>query len=168
MNTSSISYTGIVRRLKADEWQPHFQLAQRVTPASVQKFRPISIERFRSPLIERWMNRIVEPASGISRWGIAVYPQGDHEPVASAQFTARTRPKGFHEMNVRFDPTHPDVAVYILSAGISLLQDASPGHIIHIHIYSWQETLVLAAQAIGCTIYHTYYTMGVKLKENFI
>jgi ribosomal protein S18 acetylase RimI-like enzyme len=152
-----------IRYLKADEWQPHFQLAQRVTPADVQKFRPITIERFRSPMIERWMNRIVETATGISRGGMAIYWRGNPEPCASAQFTARVHPGGFHELNVRFDPAHPGLAVYILNAGVALLQNAHPNHPIHIHLYCWQEPLVLAAQELGCSKYHTYHTMGMTL-----
>lgn len=154
----------LVRYLKADEWQPHFQIAQRVTPADVQKFRPITIERFRSSLIKRWMNRIVESASGISRGGMAIYWRGNQEPCASAQFTVRVRPGGVHELNVRFDPVHPGLAIYILNAGISLLQNAYPNHPTHIHVYSWQEPLVLAAQEIGCSKYHTYHTMGMNMK----
>jgi GNAT superfamily N-acetyltransferase len=160
----SIPSRYIVRRLKANEWQPHFQVAKRITPTHVQKFRPITRERFQPRLVGRFINQIIEHTSGISSWGMAVYSQENQEPVASAQFTARTRPGGFHEFNIRVDPAHPAVAAYSLSSGISLLQEAGPGHPIHIHIYAWQESCLLAARTIGCRVHHTYLTMGMKLR----
>ncbi len=154
----------LVYFLKANEWQPHFQLAAWVTPADIQKYRPVTVERFEPPLIERWVNRIIEPAAGISRGGIAIYWHKKQGPCAAAQFTARTRSGGVHELNVRIDPAHSELAPFLLCEGISRVQCIHPGHPVHIHIYSWQESLVLAAQKLGCIKSYTYYTMGMKLK----
>jgi hypothetical protein len=154
-----------VRDLKSEQWQPHYELAKRVTPTNVQKFRPITVGRFQPSWIDQWLNRIVEPASGISSSGIAIYLREDRQPCATAQLTARTRQGGFHELDIRLDPAHPKVAVTILNAGISRLQNSHPNHSIHVHVYSWQEPLMLAAQEIGCSKLHTYHTMGMNVNS---
>lgn len=50
-----------------------------------------------------------------------------------------------------------------LEEGIPLLESQYPAHTIHLRFYTWQEPLLAAAQAIGCMVYRTYHTMGMRL-----
>ncbi|MGE5463370.1 MAG: hypothetical protein ACM3PS_08440 [Syntrophothermus sp.] len=80
-----------------------------------------------------------------------------------SQYTARTRPKGYHEIDLRIDLEHSKIAEDLLGAGTTLLEPQSSGHAIHLHRYTWQEPLLAAAQAIGCMVHRTYSTMGMRL-----
>jgi hypothetical protein len=81
--------------------------------------------------------------------------------VAWGKYLARTRPGGVNYASMRVDQQHPAVAICLESHLIKLIQQISPGRRIIFSIPDWQEPLIKASIAIGCTERNQYHRMGL-------
>jgi hypothetical protein len=64
---------------------------------------------------------------------------------------------------MRFDPKHGAVASGLVSHMIQIVQHISPGRRIMFSVPDWQDALIQASLAIGCTERTRYHRMGMFL-----
>lgn len=145
------------------DWHADYQLAQRIIPASVQRYEPAEEARFRRPQFARPLMPIIRRAIGVREGKIAIHTASDGQLVALAEYTARVRPGGLNYTNMRIDPAHAELASYLVQNLIRTTQRLSPGRRTEFTIPQWQDMVIEAASAGGCVKRLEYDRMGMIL-----
>ncbi|MFZ6030561.1 MAG: hypothetical protein ACOYYS_22875 [Chloroflexota bacterium] len=87
----------------------------------------------------------------------------DREVAAWGYSRARTRPGGTNSIAIRADPSHPEIAGYLIPYLLNWVQRNSPGREIYLSLAGWQEQETEAALALGFEdIGRQYLSMGLK------
>jgi ribosomal protein S18 acetylase RimI-like enzyme len=142
------------------DWRTAFELARRVTPQRVTLYEPVIEARFRTPRLMLLVGRLFERLAG-SRSGQFAVRAADRSAVAVGQYTYRTRPGGKNTVRLSIDPTHPQLAEFVLRHVLASMRRVSAGHRVELTFDDWQSALVEAAQALGCERRYGMHRMGL-------
>lgn len=153
----------VVSPLEFSDWRTRYELERRITPPNVQEYEPVEEARFRQPPSMRLLIKIARKAQGVREERIGVHTASEGQTVAWGESTARIRPGGLNGIRLQMDPAHAELAPYLLQHLIRTTQQVSPGRRIEFGIPHWQDALIKAAEAAGCTKRYEYHRMGLAL-----
>ncbi|WP_119066894.1 GNAT family N-acetyltransferase [Aggregatilinea lenta] len=144
------------------EWEPRFDLMQRITPPDVAVYQPVEQGRFRQPGPARLLMPVMRAATGTQSQEV-ILRGPDGGVVASAGFGARTRSGGRHNLRIALDPAHPALAPYLVRHTLGELLGLGPGHRVELSVPHWQPALVIAAEDAGFARPADHQTMGLRI-----
>ena len=150
-----------LKPLSRFDWQTRFALAKRITPEHITRYEPVIEGRFRVPPIMPLFGFLFEAAGGVHSERFAIYSSNE-QVVAVCQYNYRTRPGGLNFVSVSVDPSHPQLADFVLCYTLATIQKASPGHRVQLSFEDWQTALIEAAEAVGCEKRFGEHHMGLK------
>lgn len=149
--------------LSPHDWQPRFELENRITPGAMLRYDPVLEGRFKRPLGMRLLYPILQRAQGFREQDFTIRTAGDGRLVARGGYTLPTRGKGVNNLRARLDPAHAELAPYLVGALLHEATTLSPGHRIEFAIHQWMESVVAAAEAHGLHRRVEYLLMGMEL-----
>ena len=156
-----------ISSLSPTQWQPFYQLAERVTPPEVQKFRPVLTATFRMPPSMRTVFWLMNSLSGVRERGIVIRAGKNNvatDPtVATAVVTAHTRGSSMNFSRIMLDPEHPQLADHLVASTLDTFRRLSPRSRIECHLPTWQPELLAAAKLCGFQEQYEGHTMGMKV-----
>lgn len=150
-------------RLSPQNWRLHYELAQRITPASVQNYRPVTVHQFRTPASVRLFMGMLNTFSGVQERGLLVRAEADQQIVATLRLTAYRGSGGMNTCTIQLDPAHDALAPYLIQKMLHTFEQVSPKNRIAIGIPAWEAALIEAAESSGFTRVTEYHSMGMKL-----
>ena len=145
------------------EWQPRYALEKRTTPVKVGKYEPVEVDRFRQSGMERLLMSIVMYTQGVYEEHILVQTKTDGQIVAYGGYTVPKRGKSIIKLKAHLDPTHPELASFLLSYLTQNATARQPGLRIELSIPKWQKVLVSTAEDAGFEQRMEYCRMGLEL-----
>ena len=138
-----------IKSLSPYDWRTRFVFARRVTPAHITSYEPVTEARFRISKVMTFLGKLLESVGGAHTERFAIYgPNG--EVAGIGQFTCRTRAGGTNLAQASIDPSHPELAGFILGYVFSAIQKASPGRRTEIGFEDWELALIQCAEEMGC------------------
>jgi GNAT superfamily N-acetyltransferase len=152
-----------VKALTQANWRPTYELVKRITPPNVQSYLPVEESRYRVGLIERVLMPIFETGTRTKR--IGVYSSG-REIVATANYSARTRPGGVNGLSVTVDPAHSLLASYVIHSLLNEITRIAPGRNIEMRLMSWLAPTIEAAKTAGFEQRMAGNRMGLTLTDH--
>jgi hypothetical protein len=144
------------------DWRYQYELALRIVPPDVQRFQPIREAHYQPRLSGRLAARVTSLVSATRERSIAM-STSEGQVVAVAGYSVRKRPGGVNSLSIRVDPTHAEIAPYLLHNLIRTTQSLSPGRRIVVTVPHWQREVMEAANAVGCVEHVQYHRMGKLL-----
>jgi ribosomal protein S18 acetylase RimI-like enzyme len=145
-------------------WEPRYELAQRITPDFVRKFSPVEEGRFRPPAAFRVLAPIVQAAMGLSPQQYVVRGAANGQIIAAGGYVARRRQGGVNQLSLSIDPAHADqIAPHLVNFLLGGVRQASPGRRIEFEVPHWQERILQAALDAGFTRRLDMHSMGMVL-----
>jgi len=144
------------------DWQPRYDLAQRITPEHVLTYEPVEERRYRRPPIARLMMPLFLKADGVKAECLTVCTQSG-QVVAYGRGGARTREGGRNEIHARLDPAHAQLASYLVQRLVRWVDTQSPGRIVELWLPEWQSDLADAAKEAGFVQRTRNHRMGLVL-----
>jgi ribosomal protein S18 acetylase RimI-like enzyme len=145
------------------DWQPRYQLEERIAPPGLQRYEPVEVGRFRQPVMMRLMLPLILLAQGIREKEIIIRNLAEGQVVSRAGYAIPTRGKGPINLRARLDPDHAGLAPYIVAYLLHEGLTACPGHRVELSVPQWMEALVAAAKAAGFERRLEYCHMGLEL-----
>jgi ribosomal protein S18 acetylase RimI-like enzyme len=131
------------------DWQPRYELEQRISPESLAKYEPVDVGRFRHPPMTRLLYPLIMAAQGIRDKDFLIRTAGQGEVVARGGYTIPTRGKGVNNLRARLDAAHAELAPYLVGTLLHEVMTLSPGHRVEMAVPQWMEELVAAAESAG-------------------
>jgi len=150
-----------IKPLSSFDWQTRFTLAKRVTPEHITHYQPVTEGRYRTPWVISIFGKLFELTGGFRSERFAIYDT-HQDVVGVGQYNYRTREGGINFVNVNVDPSHPELAEFILSYALSSIQKMSPGHRIEFSLEDWQSSLIQSADVLGCEKRFGFHSMGLR------
>jgi hypothetical protein len=146
------------------KWRPFHELAHRITPGEVAVYQPATPEAFRIPASMRVVTRLINSLSGVHDRGLIVRTAGGRQIVASTSLEAHARGRGRNVCRMLLDPTHGQLAPYLVNATLSIFARLSPRNRIQCHIPHWQSALINAAESSGFRRQYDSRSLGITLR----
>jgi hypothetical protein len=142
------------------EWQPRYDLAQRITPEIVREYEPVVESVYRppsatyvlTPLIARFTKTLVRRYQVRDKNG---------QVVAIGRYEATRKKRGLNNLMLNVDPNHPELAYPLLVRLVREISELSPAHKIEIQIPVWQTSLIEAVEQLGFKRRYAYVRMGL-------
>jgi GNAT superfamily N-acetyltransferase len=145
------------------DWQPRYELEQRITPASLLEYEPMEAGRFRQPAMMRLLLPVLMRAQGQRDEDLIVRTAGEGQVVARGGLTVPTRGKGPNLLRARLDPAHAILAPYLVAYLLHRVVTLSPDRRVGFPVLRWMEPLVAAAGDAGFELRMVYCRMGLQL-----
>ncbi len=146
--------------LKASEWQPRYQLAQRTTPPIVKEYEPVVESVYRPPAgVQTLMSLISRLTKTVTRRYQVQDERG--QVVAVARYEVQTKKGALSNLLVNLDPTHPQVALPLLTRLVCEMNELRAGCKIEIQIPSGQASVIEAVEQVGFKRRYGYVRMGL-------
>lgn len=150
----------IITPLKSSEWQPRYQLAQRITPAIVREYEPVVESVYRVPAAARTIMSILSYFTKTTRRRYQVQDKNG-QVVAVGRFGALRKKGGPNNLILEIDPNQAELAYPLLVKLVREILELSPGHKIEIQIPVWQTNLIEAVEQLGFKRRYAYARMGL-------
>lgn len=131
------------------DWQPRYELEQRISPESLLKYEPVEVGRFRQPAMMRLLYPLIMVAQGIRDKDFVIRTTGQGQVVARGGYTIPTRGKGVNNLRVRLDPAHAHLAPYLVGTLLHEVVTLSPGRRVEMSVPQWMGHVATAAEAAG-------------------
>ena len=144
-------------------WQPHYELEQRITPESLLKYEPVEINRYRQPSTMRLLAPLIRYAQGTSETGFAIHTTAEERIVARGRYRITKRGKGINNLEIRLDPDHVELAPYLMRYLLYKVTMSSPGNRVELSVPEWMKEIVTVAEEAGFKRRLKYRRMGLKL-----
>lgn len=155
---------GYVRlRLGTFDWQPRYELEQRISPESLLKYEPVEVGRFRHPAMTRLLYPLIMTAQGTRNKDFVIRTAGREDVVARGGTSIPSRGKGVNNIRARLDAAHADLAPYLVGTLLHEVTTSSPGHRLEMTVPLWMEGVVAAAEAAGLEQRAAWRRMGLVL-----
>lgn len=161
LSSEPIHHGYSLAHLSRFDWQTRFAFAKRVTPEHITRYEPATEARFRTPKIMPLFGMLFEAAGGSHSERFAIYA-ANGEVVGIGNYSYRTRPGGTNFTRVSIDPSHPNLAGFIMPYVFSEIQKVSPGRRIVLGFEDWEVVLIACAEAVGCEKRFGSYRMGLR------
>jgi ribosomal protein S18 acetylase RimI-like enzyme len=145
------------------DWQPRYELEERISPQNLLKYEPMEVGRFRLPAMMRLLFPLVMFAQGQREEGIAVHTVTEGRIVARGAHTVPSRGKGLNRLAIRLDPDHPHLALYLVRYLLYKVMTLSPGRRVELAVPQWMEAVVAAVKEAGFERRLEYCCMGLLL-----
>jgi ribosomal protein S18 acetylase RimI-like enzyme len=142
------------------DWRTRFAFAKRVTPEHITRYEPVTEGRFRVPIVMSIFGKLFESFGGSRSQRFAIY-SAKGEVVGLGQYTYRIRSGGLNHANASIDPSHSELASFILGYVLSTIQKVSPGHRIELSFEDWESALIQTAENLGCEKRFGSHRMGL-------
>jgi len=149
--------------LSPHDWQPRYELENRITPEALQRYDPVLEGRFKRSLGMRLLYPILQRAQGMRDRDFVIRTAGDGRIVARGGHTLPTRGKGVNNLRVRLDSAHAELAPYLVGTLLHEVTTLSPGHRIEFSVPQWLVAVVAAAEEHGLNRRMEYLLMGMEL-----
>lgn len=131
------------------DWRTRYELDKRIVPEEVQRFEPIVPGRYRTP----WLMRVLAPvfrfAEGSREHDIVIRREVDHVAVARAGWTISRSGTGTNSIRVRLDPTHADLACYLVQRALGAVLVKSPVLRVVLSVPTWMPAVAREAEGLG-------------------
>jgi GNAT superfamily N-acetyltransferase len=154
-----------VNPLPDSSWRIRHEIAQRITPAHVQKFEPITEKRFRPTLMTSTLGKFIDSMSGSGNARL-VFRTPNGEVASTAVYSFRKRPGGINRASFLFDPKFAEEAQVFVQYVLSRLQQFGPGRRIQMDVDIWQKEILQALESIGCVKRLSMNRMGLDFGKN--
>ncbi len=145
------------------DWQPRYQLEQRITPPGIRQYEPVEEGRFRYPAMTRVMLPLILRAQSTREEEIAIRTVAEGQIVARGEYGVPTRGKGVNRIRARLDPAHPQLAPYLVNHLLRQVMKLSPGRRVEFSVPQWMEALCVAVEAAGLKPRLKHCRMGLVL-----
>jgi ribosomal protein S18 acetylase RimI-like enzyme len=127
------------------DWRSRYELERRITPESLLQYEPVEQSRYRRPLLARLLRPIVMAAERIRRYDFVIRTD-EGQLVAWAWYEARTRSSGVNSIEVKLDPAHDKLSIYLINDLLHKTITLSPGHRVEIIVPTWMEAVTQAVE----------------------
>jgi GNAT superfamily N-acetyltransferase len=145
------------------DWQPRYELEQRISPETLLRYEPVEKGRFRLPPLMRVFYPLLMLAQQSRRKDFAIRTAATGEMVARGGYTVSTRGKGFNQIELRVDPAHPVLAPYLVGFLLNQAVSLSPGLRVEFSVPRWMDAAVAAAEEAGFERRLEHHRMGIEL-----
>lgn len=145
-------------------WRPRYELAQRITPASVRRYVPVEEGRFRQPPLMRLVAPLFLLAQGLLVRSFVVRHVPGGQLIATARSMVRRRAGGTNRLEIELDPAHAALAFPLIAQMLPMVSPAGSSHQVELHLPAWQVALVDAARQAGFALRYEYRSMGLILR----
>jgi hypothetical protein len=145
------------------DWQPRYELEQRISPESLLKYEPVEVGRFRHPAMTRLLYPLIMTAQGTRNKDFVIRTAGRGDVVARGGYSIPSRGKGVNNIRARLDAAHADLAPYLVGTLLHEVTTSSPGHRLEMTVPLWMEGVVAAAEAAGLEQRAAWRRMGLVL-----
>ena len=149
--------------LKRFEWQLRYELEKRISPESLLKYEPVEVGRFRMPFLIRLIWPLIMFAQGMHVKNFAIFTSPEGKIVARFGYTIPTRGKGLSTLEIRLDPDHPELALFIIHDLMHRVMSLSPGKRVEISVPKWMPAVISAVETAGFERRLEQCYMGVVL-----
>lgn len=149
--------------LKRFDWRPRYELEKRICPESMEKYEPVEEGRFRAPLLMRVLGPLASYAQGMREDRFIIWSEQEGQVVARARALTPTRGVGVVNLDARLDPTHGEIAAYMVGQMLHTAVTLSPGFRVEISVPDWMEALVAAVEDAGFERRYEYRLMGIEI-----
>ena len=108
-NTDVVELPEGVELIKTDQfdWQPRYDLFEKITPEDVKKYEPIEVGRFKQPIVMRIIVPIITFAQGIDRIYQLVSVNG--EIVGRISINIKKKPGGKHFLSLYLNEKYAEL-----------------------------------------------------------
>jgi ribosomal protein S18 acetylase RimI-like enzyme len=153
-----------LRVLATNEWQPRFQLTDRLASAEMKAISPISANQFQLSAFTRGIDRLISRAQKRTQRHFVI----EHldKPVALASCSARGAGENPHQIQLAIDPAYEAVIPALLAQAINFCLDQIPDRAeqpILITLASDLSQSIGQLQQLGFKEIETTHTLGLKL-----
>ncbi|MBP7686329.1 MAG: GNAT family N-acetyltransferase [Thermoflexales bacterium] len=148
-----------VRQLRDGEWQPAFDLAQRVASEATRTVCPITPDQFRDGPVARLMQRVMTRAQKrhAERWLV----ERAGQPIGLAASYAQLTGRNPHHIKVSLDPAAGDIAPALLAQTINRVVNGT-AHACLIDVPG-DSSAINFLKSIGCEAIETTHQLGLAL-----
>jgi ribosomal protein S18 acetylase RimI-like enzyme len=153
-----------VRNLAQNEWQPRFQLADRLASAEMKAVSPITANQFQFSAFARGIDRLISRAQKRTQHYCVIEHQD--QPVALASCSARRTGENPHRVQLDIDPAHEAVAPALIAHAINFCLDQKPDRAeqpMLITLASKLKQSIGQLHQLGFHEIETTHTLGLKL-----
>jgi ribosomal protein S18 acetylase RimI-like enzyme len=150
---------GLKSRSRFD-WRTRYDFAKRVTPQHITRYEPVTHGRFRVPFVMSLFGKLFESFGGAHSERFAIY-SASGKTIGLGQYTYRVRAGGVNQASASIDPSHPELASFVLDYVLSTIQKISPGRRIELSFEDWESALIQTAEALGCEKRCGFHRMGL-------
>ncbi len=144
-------------------WRPRYELAQRITPQTVQCYTPVEEGRFRQPPLVRLVMPLFLLAEGVRVQAFVAHTDTGDQVVACARSVIRKRAGGTNRLEIELDPAHAALAPHLIARLLHIAAPQGSQHQVELHAPRWQPVLLDAAQQAGFALRYEYRSMGKLL-----
>ncbi len=145
------------------DWQPRYELENRIAPENVRRYEPVEVGRFRQPAMMRLLLPVITFAQGTREEEVVVHTAAEGIVVGRGRSSIPTRGKGFSTIGVRLDPAHGELAPYLVGYLLHRAATLCPGRRVELIASRWMEPVIAAAEAAGFRRRMEYCRMGIAL-----
>lgn len=150
-----------MKSLSRFDWRTRLAFAKRVTPEHITRYEPVTEGRFRVPFAMSVFGKLFESFGGSHSERFAIY-MSNGEVVGLGQYNYRVRTGGVNHTQVSIDPSHPELAEFVLNHVLFTIQTLSPGHRIELSFEDWESELIQTAEGLGCKKRFGFHRMGLR------
>jgi GNAT superfamily N-acetyltransferase len=145
------------------DWQPRYQLEERIAPESQRRYEPVEEGRFHLPVMTLMLHHLSLLAQGSREEELAIRTPAEGTVVATGTYSWSKRGKGVCEIGARLDPGHATLAPYLVGHLLYRVATLNPGLRVSFSVAGWMEALVAAAESAGFERRLEYQRMGLEL-----
>jgi ribosomal protein S18 acetylase RimI-like enzyme len=153
-----------LRPLASNEWQPRFQITDRLASAEMKTVSPITANQFQMSALMRGIDRLLSHAQKRTQRHYVI--EYRDQPIALASCSARGAGENPHQIQVMIDPAHEVATPAILAQAINYCLDQLPDRseqAVLITLPSDLKQSIGCVQQLGFQEIETAHTLGLKL-----
>jgi len=147
--------------LSRSDWKSRYELEKRITPDEIARYAPVEVGRFRTPTVQRALGPMIDLLRRTKQKRLLYKYEGT--VVGILRHSTSGAGKGTSSITVRLDPTHPELAPYMLAKAIRAVMAVNPTLRIQCGVPAWMSPLVTASEDLGFEIRVRYHMLGMIL-----
>jgi GNAT superfamily N-acetyltransferase len=130
------------------DWQPHYELENRITPEPLRKYEPVDESRYKRAPLSGLIRPILLSAEDAVIQDYLVR-SNDGEIVAKGGYYYRERETGRNSIDLILDPAKPELADFLVGFLLHEVISKSPQLKVELSVPRWQGAVAAAAQNAG-------------------
>jgi len=141
-------------------WEPRYQLMQRISPKTIQRYDPVDVGHFRQPGFMRLVLPLISRAQKVRQNTVLIHHLPTQQVIGYLFYDVRTGGNGRHSFNLRLDPAHAALSNQLVQWALHQTTTVDPSLIVETILPTWQQFLADAAKELGFKQRVQYHRMG--------
>ncbi len=147
--------------LSRSDWRSRYELEKRIMPDEIARYVPVEVGRFRTPIAQRALGPVMDFLRRSKQERLLYKNQG--VVVGILRHSTSRAGKGTSSIRIQLDPTHPELAPYMLAKAMRAVMSVNPTLRIQSAVATWISPLMEASQNLGFAERVRYHMLGLIL-----